>query len=245
MRAYAASPLAWLVIPLLAGSTGSIGLAGCNQGGSGGPTALESEDAKVNYTVGWQLGGDYKRQGVPLDADALLAGVSDAIEGKEARIPEAEQRQLLAQVQQRRKAAGQATQGADAEKNLAAAKAFLDENAKLEGVKTLPSGLQYKVVTEGAGPKPAATDVVTVNYRGTLIDGTEFDSSYGRGQPASFPLNRVIRAWTEGLQLMGEGSKWILYVPPDLGYGAQGAPGGKIPPQSALVFEVELLKAKQ
>ena len=96
-----------------------------------------------------------------------------------------------------------------------------------------------------SGPKPSAQDVVTVHYRGTLIDGTEFDSSYGRGQPATFPLQRVIAGWTEGLQLMPEGSKWILYVPPDLGYGMRGAPGGKIPPQSALVFEVELIKAKQ
>jgi len=110
-------------------------------------------------------------------------------------------------------------------------------------VKTLPSGLQYKVLTEGTGPKPAATAVVTVNYKGTLIDGSEFDSSYSRGEPATFPLNHVIPGWTEGLQLMGEGAKWVLYVPPDLGYGERGA-GARIPPQSALVFEVELIKAK-
>jgi len=227
-------PLAWLAIS---------SLLACNQGGASGSTALASDDAKVNYAVGWQLGGDYKRESVPLDPDALVAGVQDAIAGKDARVPEQEQRQLLAQVRQRAMAAQQAKQGAEGEKNLAAAKAFLEANAAKEGVKTLPSGLQYKVVSDGKGPKPSASDVVTVNYRGTLIDGTEFDSSYGRGQPATFPLNRVIKGWTEGLQLMGEGSKWILYVPPDLGYGEHGA-GAKIPPQSALIFEVELIKAK-
>jgi FKBP-type peptidyl-prolyl cis-trans isomerase FklB len=234
MRGPASIWLAWLAVPLL---------AACNQGASQGTTALESEDAKLNYTVGWQIGNDYKRQNVPLDEAALVAGVRDATEGKEARIPEKEQRELLAQVRQRTMAAEQAEQGAEAEKNLAAAKAFLETNAAKEGVKTLPSGLQYKVLSEGKGPKPAATDVVTVHYKGTLIDGTEFDSSYGRGEPATFPLNKVIKGWTEGLQLMGEGAKWVLYVPPSLGYGERGA-GARIPPQSALVFEVELIKAK-
>src|SRR5262245_51803416 len=203
MRARAARPFAWIAIPLL---------AGCGPSAPSGETALDNDDAKVNYTVGWQLGGDYQRQGVPLDADALIAGVNDALAGRDPRIPAAEQRQLLAQVSQRRAAA----ENADADKNLVAAKAFLAQNAKAAGGQTLPSGLQYKVGTEGTGPTPGATDVVTVNYRGTLIDGTEFDSSYGRGQPARFPVNRVIKGWTEGLQLMAEGSKWILYVPPDL-----------------------------
>ena len=234
MRAFAVISVAWLAAATL---------PGCNQGGSSDSTSLESEDEKVNYSVGWQLGGDYKRQNVPLEPDALLAGVRDSIEGKPPRVSEQDQQQVLTQVQQKRMAAEQEARGAEGEKNLAAAKAFLEANAAKEGVKTLPSGLQYKVLTEGAGPKPKAEDVVTVNYRGTLIDGTEFDSSYSRGKPASFPLNKVIKGWTEGLQLMGEGSKWILYVPPDLGYGPGGA-GAKIPPQSALVFEVELLKAQ-
>jgi FKBP-type peptidyl-prolyl cis-trans isomerase len=234
MRPTAIVPLAWLALS---------SLAGCHPQSSADAAKLESEDAKINYAVGWQLGADYKRQDVPLDGDALVAGAQDALAGKDARVPEQEQRELLAKVQQRRMAAQQATQAAEGEKNLAAAKAFLEENKAKEGVKTLPSGLQYKVVTEGKGPKPTANDTVTVNYRGTLIDGTEFDSSYGRGQPATFPLNRVIPGWTEGVQLMSEGSKYILYVPPDLGYGERGA-GAKIPPQSALVFEVELVKAK-
>jgi len=218
-------------------------LAACGPTQSKGPASLESEDAKVNYSVGYQIGGDFKRQGVPLEADALVAGIRDAIEGGDAKLSEEERRTALTELKRRIVAAEQANRQVEAEKNLAAAKAFLEANRAKEGVTTLPSGLQYKVLTEGKGSKPAATDTVTVHYRGTLIDGTEFDSSYSRNEPATFPLNRVIKGWTEGLQLMGEGAKWELTVPPDLGYGAQGA-GSKIPPQSALVFEVELIKAK-
>jgi FKBP-type peptidyl-prolyl cis-trans isomerase FklB len=204
---------------------------------------LESDDAKVNYSIGYQIGGDFQRQDVPLDPDALVAGIRDALAGAEAKLSEEERKETLVALQARMQAAQQALQQSAGETNLAAAMAFLVENGAKQGVTTLPSGLQYKVLTEGSGPKPAATDTVTVHYRGKLIDGTEFDSSYSRNAPATFPLNRVIKAWTEGLQLMGEGAKWELYVPPDLGYGAQGA-GDRIPPQSALVFEVELIKAK-
>jgi FKBP-type peptidyl-prolyl cis-trans isomerase len=121
---------------------------------------------------------------------------------------------------------------------------FLAENAKKEGVKTLADGLQYKVIKDGTGASPKATDVVSVHYKGTLIDGTEFDSSYKRGQPTEFPVNRVIPGWTEALQLMKEGSKWILYIPSKLAYGERGTPGGPIPPDATLIFEVELLKVK-
>ena len=120
---------------------------------------------------------------------------------------------------------------------------YLKENAKKEGVKTLPSGLQYKVVKEGSGKSPKATDTVSVHYRGTLIDGTEFDSSIKRGEPAEFPVNRVIKGWTEALQLMKEGDKWMLYIPSHLAYGERGA-GGAIGPNETLIFEVELLKVK-
>ena len=217
-------------------------LAACGPTQSG-PVPLESEDAKVNYSVGYQIGGDLKRQGIPLDPDALLAGIRDANAGGEAKLSEEERRASLTALQTRMRAAEEVSREAEAAKNLAAANAFLEANRAKEGVTTLPSGLQYKVLTEGTGPKPATTDTVTVHYRGTLIDGTEFDSSYSRNEPATFPLNRVIKGWTEGLQLMSEGAKWELYIPPDLGYGPQGA-GARIPPQSALVFEVELLKAK-
>lgn len=119
---------------------------------------------------------------------------------------------------------------------------FLKENAKKEGVKVLPDGLQYKVIKEGSGKKPAATDTVSVHYRGTLVDGKEFDSSYKRGEPTEFPVNAVIRGWTEALQMMSEGSKWILYIPANLAYGSRGV--GPIGPNEALIFEVELLKVK-
>jgi FKBP-type peptidyl-prolyl cis-trans isomerase FklB len=231
MRAFAIAPVTLLI------------LAGCGPGDGKAPVSLESDDAKVNYSIGYQIGGDFKRQEVPLDADAFVAGIRDALGDGEAKLSEEERRATLMQLQTRMQAAAKATHEAEAEKNLGAAKAFLAENAKKEGVTTLPSGLQYKVITEGTGPKPSASDVVTVHYRGTLIDGTEFDSSYSRNEPATFPLNRVIKGWTEGLQLMAEGSKYELYVPPDLGYGERGA-GARIPPQSALVFEVELIKAK-
>ncbi len=121
---------------------------------------------------------------------------------------------------------------------------YLAQNAKKEGVKSLPDGLQYKVEKEGTGKSPAATDTVVVHYKGTLIDGTEFDSSYKRGQPAEFPVNRVIKGWTEALQLMKEGAKWTLYIPSDLAYGARGTPGGPIGPNQTLIFEVELIKVK-
>ena len=121
---------------------------------------------------------------------------------------------------------------------------FLKENEKKEGVKTLPSGLQYKVLKEGEGKSPKATDTVSVHYRGTLLDGTEFDSSTKRGEPAEFPVNRVIKGWTEALQLMKEGAKWMLYIPASLAYGERGTPGGPIGPNETLIFEVELLKVK-
>ena len=121
---------------------------------------------------------------------------------------------------------------------------FLKENAKKEGVKTLPDGLQYKVIKEGEGKSPKATDTVSVHYRGTLIDGTEFDSSYKRNEPTEFPVNRVIKGWTEALQLMKEGSKWTLYIPSNLAYGERGFPGSPIGPNATLIFEIELLKVK-
>jgi len=218
-------------------------LAACDRNQASDPVALESEDAKANYSVGYQIGGDLKRQGVPFDSNAFVAGIRDAVEGGEPRLSEEERRTTLTELRRRIAATEQAGREAAAEKNLAAAKTFLEANRAKEGVTTLPSGLQYKVLKEGTGPKPGATDTVTVHYRGTLIDGTEFDSSYSRNEPASFPVNRVIKGWTEALQLMGEGAKWELYIPPDLAYGERGA-GARIPPQSALVFEVELIQAK-
>ncbi len=151
-------------------------------------------------------------------------------------------RTTITEVQKRAMAAQQKVLKEKAEKNLAESKVFLEENKKKEGIKTLPSGLEYKVLAEGSGKTPKATDAVTVHYRGTLINGAEFDSSYKRGQPASFQVDRVIRGWMEALQLMKEGSKWQLFIPPELGYGERDM--GLIPPNSTLIFEVELISVK-
>jgi len=218
-------------------------LAACGPQQAGKLSTLESADQKVNYSVGYQIGGDFKKQGVPVEPDALVSGIRDAIEGGEPLLGEEERKTALLDLRKRIVEAEQTARAAEGEKNLAAAKAWLEANRTKQGVQTTASGLQYKVVKEGGGEKPAASNTVSVHYRGSLTDGTEFDSSYGRGEPATFPLDRVIPGWTEGLQLMSEGSTYELYVPPDLAYGERGA-GDKIPPQSALVFQVELLDAK-
>jgi FKBP-type peptidyl-prolyl cis-trans isomerase FklB len=199
---------------------------------------LKDQKDKVSYSIGLNIGSNLGRQNVEINPEALTAGVKDAIAGK----PQLTQDQIKEvmtafekDMQQKQKAAG--------EKSAAEGKTFLEENKKKEGVKTTPSGLQYKVIKEGTGTQPKATDTVTVNYRGTLIDGKEFDSSYKRGQPATFPLNGVIKGWTEGLQLMKTGSKYQLFVPPDLAYGERTV-GPDLAPNSTLIFEVELLDAK-
>ncbi len=206
-------------------------------------SALVDEQDRISYSVGYQVGGDFKRQGLELDAEALVRGIQDAMSGAEPAMPEAEMRKTLIELKQRVMAAQQQAQREQAAKNEEAGKAFLEENGKKEGVKTLPSGLQYLILAEGEGEAPEAADTVTVHYRGTLIDGTEFDSSYSRNQPATFALNRVIKGWTEGLQLMKPGAKYKLFIPPGLAYGERGT-GAKIGPQSTLVFEVELLSVQ-
>jgi FKBP-type peptidyl-prolyl cis-trans isomerase FklB len=203
-------------------------------------TDLEDEKQKLSYSVGYQVGGDFRRQGLEIDPELVVKGVLDAMAGSEPLITLQEMRQALTELGEQAAAAAKQQREEQGRKNLAEGKAFLAENAEKEGVRTLPSGLQYQVLSEGEGDPPAATDTVTVHYRGTLIDGSEFDSSYGRGEPATFPLDRVIRGWTEGLQLMRPGAKYRLFIPPDLAYGERGG-GPKIGPHSALVFEVELL----
>jgi len=170
-----------------------------------------------------------------VDEEAFIRGVRDRFAGRERAVSMEASRAALAAVAEQQRVAV-AAQG---EQNLAAGKAFLADNAKREGVTQLPSGLQYEVLVEGEGNKPGPTDMVTTHYHGTLIDGTVFDSSYERGEPATFPLNGVIKGWTEALQLMPVGSKWRLYIPPDLAYGASER--GPIPPNSTLIFDVELL----
>ena len=204
-----------------------------------GPS-LQDENDRVNYSIGHQIGGDFKRQGVEIRPELVVKGIEDALSEADSLMSPEEMNKTLMDLKKRIVTAQREERKQASQKNLAEAKAFLEENAKKEGVQTLPSGLQYKVIQEGSGATPAATDTVTVHYRGTLIDGTEFDSSHSRGKPATFRTDRVIRGWTEALQMMKEGAKWELFIPPELAYGERGA-GAKIGPNSALLFEVELI----
>jgi len=203
---------------------------------------LKEQKDKESYSLGYQFGQSLKSQGVDINLDIYASGIRDALGGKESQMTPEEIRATITSLQQRLMAAQQKALKEQAAKNLSDSKAFLAENGKKEGIKTLPSGLQYKPLTEGSGKTPKPEDTVTVHYKGTLIDGMEFDSSYKRGQPATFQVKGVIKGWTEALQLMKEGSKWQLFVPPELAYGERGQ--GRIPPNSTLIFEVELLTVK-
>jgi len=204
---------------------------------------LKDGKEKTSYSVGYQVGGDFKRQGVELDPDLLVKGIHDAASGAEPRIPPQEMRKTLVELKKKVEADERKERKEKAAKTLAEGEAFLAANGKKEGVVTLPSGLQYKVLAEGTGRAPGAVDNVTVHYRGTLVDGTEFDSSYKRDKPATFRVDRVIPGWKEALPMMKEGAKWQLFVPSKLGYGERAA-GPKIPPDSTLIFEVELISVQ-
>jgi FKBP-type peptidyl-prolyl cis-trans isomerase FklB len=206
-------------------------------------TALKSDREKTSYALGVEVGNNLKRQGVDLDASLLAQGLKDALTGGTMLLGEAEVREAVMAFQKELMAKQQEAQKAVSAKAKTEGDAFLAANATKEGVVTLPSGLQYKVITAGSGASPKASDTVSVHYRGRLIDGTEFDSSYKRNEPTSFPVGGVIPGWTEALQLMKVGAKWELYVPAKLAYGDRGA-GGLIPPGATLVFEVELLSIK-
>lgn len=204
--------------------------------GENKPPQLKDLKDKVSYSIGLDLGFNFKKQNLELNPDALLAGVKDALSGKQPLLNENEVKEtmtaLTKEIEDKQKAL--------AVQNVKDGEKFLAENKKKEGVKTTASGLQYKVIKEGTGPKPKLTDAVVANYRGTLINGTEFDSSYKRGQPATFPLTGVIKGWTEALQLMKVGSKYQLFIPPNLAYGDRGM-GPGLGPNSTLIFEVELV----
>ena len=204
---------------------------------------LKDQKDKESYSLGYQFGQSLKSQGVDINLDIYGSGIKDAFGGKEPQMSQEEIRATLTSLQQRLMAAQQKELKEKAAKNLEEGKKFLVENQKKGGIKTLPSGLQYKVLTEGSGKMPKAEDTVTVNYKGTLIDGTEFDSSYKRGQPATFQVKGVIKGWTEALQLMKQGAKWQLFIPPELAYGERGA-GRDIGPNATLIFEVELISVK-
>ena len=205
---------------------------------------IVDETDRVNYSLGYQIGGDFKRQGVELSPELVVKGIQDALSGIEPMMTPAEMNRTLVDLKRKIVADEQAAQKKASDENLAAGRAFLEENSKKEGVKTLPSGLQYRVIKEGTGAIPSATDTVTVHYRGTLIDGTEFDSSYSREEPATFQANRVIDGWKEALQLMKAGGKWQLFIPAELAYGARSV-GDKIKSNSTLIFEVELLSVQK
>jgi FKBP-type peptidyl-prolyl cis-trans isomerase FklB len=199
------------------------------------PAPLTDDTAKASYALGYQIGLDI--QGVDYRSDAVMQGLQDGASGGKAKLTQEEMTAALQKFQQEVQVKKAQRQEEHLKKTAAAGKAYMDQNAKEAGVKTTASGLQYRVITPGTGKKPAATDSVTVHYRGTLIDGTEFDSSYARGQPATFPLNGVIAGWTEGVQLMQEGGKSELVIPASLAYGDKGPLAGQV-----LVFEVELIK---
>jgi FKBP-type peptidyl-prolyl cis-trans isomerase len=202
--------------------------------------SLETSEQRLSYGIAYGLGKRMAADGVPMDADAFSAGLTDALEGAEPRLTEEEISTEMQAYQEKAAAEQASAQAAIGEANQAAAAAFLAENATKEGVVVTESGLQYETLEAGEGPKPTLEDSVEVHYRGTLIDGTEFDSSYGRDQTVTFGVGQVIAGWTEALQLMSVGSKWKLVIPPELGYGAGGA-GQMIGPNAALIFEVELI----
>ncbi len=204
------------------------------------PVALETTEQRLGYGISYGLGQRMANDGVPMDVAAFAEGFRDGFEGREGRMTPEEITAELQGFQEKMMAEQQAAQAALGEANQAAALAYLEENKAREGVVVTESGLQYEVLEAGDGPVPGPEDTVEVHYRGTLVDGTEFDSSYGRGQTVSFGVGQVIAGWTEALQLMPVGSKYRLVIPPELGYGAGGA-GQMIGPNSALVFEVELV----
>lgn len=213
-------------------------LGSCSQ--ESNKTELSTPAEKMSYALGLNIGSSIKPAADSLDYAALIQGVKDTVEGRAPLLSQTESQQFLTRLSTiiSQKKTDESKQAGD--KNMQEGNEFLTENGKKSGVMTTDSGLQYEVLQEGTGNNPAATDQVTVHYRGTLIDGTEFDSSYKRDQPATFPLNRVIKGWTEGLQLMKPGSKYRFFIPSDLAYGERGSPP-VIGPNATLIFEVELL----
>jgi FKBP-type peptidyl-prolyl cis-trans isomerase len=206
---------------------------------------LKTQKDKVSYSIGMDIGTTLKKQELDVDPAILARGIRDSMSGQKPLMTDQEMRDTITTFQKEMMAKQQEQTKQMGEKNKKQGEAFLAENKKKEGVKTLPSGLQYKVIKAGKGKKPKATDTVTTHYRGTLIDGTEFDSSISRGKPASFPVNGVIPGWTEALQLMEEGAKWQLFIPSNLAYGDRGTPGGPIGPNATLIFDIELISIQE
>jgi FKBP-type peptidyl-prolyl cis-trans isomerase FklB len=201
---------------------------------------FNTDKEKESYALGMNIGRGLSEQAKYLDLANLFHGLQDGLSGGKTLLTDAEAQEALAELRNEVSKEHEAQLQQTGEANMKEGQEFLASNKTKDGVVTLPSGLQYKILTAGTGAKPTASDTVVCNYRGTFINGTEFDSSYKRGQPASFPVGHVIKGWTQALQLMPVGSKWQLFVPSDLAYGARGA-GGVIGPNATLIFEVELL----
>ncbi len=211
-----------------------------NQANAQDTLVLKSQKDKVSYIIGMDIGNNLKKQSIDIDPNILAKGLKDALTSGKPLLTEKEIQETMAALQKEMMAKKEEV----GKQNKKDGEIFLAENKKKEGVKTLPSGLQYKVIKAGSGKKPKSTDTVTVHYRGTLINGTEFDSSYKRGQTVSFQVSGVIPGWTEALQLMEEGAKWQLFIPSNLAYGERGA-GGMIGPNATLVFDVELVSIQE
>jgi FKBP-type peptidyl-prolyl cis-trans isomerase FklB len=205
-----------------------------------GAVSLDSPKAKASYAIGLNIGKGMSKSSVDVDPDILMQGLKDGLSGGKALMTDEEIKAELNQLQAQVRQAAEEKARQLGEENKKEGESFLAANKEKEGVVTLPDGLEYKILTAGTGPKPTASDTVICNYRGTLINGTEFDSSYKRGQPATFPVGQVIRGWTEALQLMPVGSKWQIFIPGEMAYGPRGA-GPDIGPNATLIFEVELL----
>lgn len=216
---------------------------GCGQQAVGGGSKLVSSDDSVSYILGYKMGENLKQQSVPVKPDLIFAGLKEGMAGSVAKFSDSVMQSTMMAFQVRMMGIQRQKDSAAGLENRKDGEKFLADNKGKDGVKTTPSGLQYKVVKEGTGPRPAKTNTVTVHYKGTLLDGKEFDSSYKRGQPATFPLNQVIPGWTEGVALMNTGAKYEFWIPGDLAYGAQGSPP-TIPPNATLHFEVELISFK-
>ncbi|MGB2868787.1 MAG: FKBP-type peptidyl-prolyl cis-trans isomerase [Bacteroidota bacterium] len=204
---------------------------------------LNTHKKKVSYSIGLDIGKNFKQQSVDVDADVLAKGLKDALSGAKPMLSDSEIEQTMQKFQAEMMGKQEESSRKVAEKNKKEGQAFLDENKKKEGVVTLPSGLQYKILKEGTGPKPKKESSIVCHYRGTLLDGKEFDSSYKRGEPITYDVNKFIPGWVEALQLMPVGSKWQLFIPSNLAYGDRGS-GNDIGPGATLIFELELIAIK-
>jgi len=228
------------LLPALATGLGLMVVIGCS---AEADEKLETQKDKASYTIGVQIGSQLSMGKDELDVNKLMLGLKDALAGVEPRIKKEDMQKAMQEFQQTMQTKQQAKMKEMADKNAKEGETFLADNKKKDGVVTLPSGLQYKVITAGKGASPKATDTVVTHYRGTLIDGKVFDSSYDRNEPATFPVNGVIPGWTEALQKMKVGDKWQLFIPANLAYGENGA--GPIAPNSVLIFDIELLEIKK